>query len=298
MEPATAIQHILEYIDRHIDEPLSIALLAQQAGYSAYHFCRLFRVHCGTSPMEYLRRRRLLLARSALFSQKKILDIALSYGFETASGFSKAFRREFGYSPSLYLAYIQASGRLNNFQGGTIFMEPIIQQKAAFRVAGYGLQTQISDHFSQELAAYWDTYHGENMESRLYAQLCPPKHGEVGICLPSPAEDGSLTYLFGVIVPDFSRVTPDMQVLEVPAATYAVFTTPLVDNIQTADCYQEGPLSLAVKSTWRYIFEQWLPASKYRFDEHGCAFEFYDERCHGEKNAVADLYIPIRDNAE
>lgn len=71
MEPATAIQHILEYIDRHIDEPLSIALLAQQAGYSPYHFCRLFRVHCGTSPMEYLRRRRLLLARSAPFFPEK-----------------------------------------------------------------------------------------------------------------------------------------------------------------------------------------------------------------------------------
>jgi len=50
---------------------------------------------------EYIRNRRLSLAAGDLLStEDKIITIAFKYGYQTAEGFTKAFKRQFGYSPS------------------------------------------------------------------------------------------------------------------------------------------------------------------------------------------------------
>ncbi|MHB9293163.1 putative AraC family transcriptional regulator, mar-sox-rob regulon activator [Hollandina sp. SP2] len=84
---------MLRYIDVNIKEKLNIEKLAARAGFSPYHFCRVFQWEAGYSIMEYVRNRRLFYAASELASGRRIADIALDYGFETHSGFSKAFRR-------------------------------------------------------------------------------------------------------------------------------------------------------------------------------------------------------------
>ncbi len=72
---------------------LIIEEVAAQSGYSLYHFCRVFNLYKGISIMEYIRGRRLSLAAIELFQGRKITEIALDYGFETPSGFTKAFRK-------------------------------------------------------------------------------------------------------------------------------------------------------------------------------------------------------------
>ena len=94
----------IEFIEAHLKEELTVQQLADRVGYSSYHFCRIFSRQQGISPMDYIHKRRLSVARTELTRGRKILDIALEYGYETASGFAKSFRREFGYSPSTYVA--------------------------------------------------------------------------------------------------------------------------------------------------------------------------------------------------
>jgi len=288
------ISKTIQFIETHIKEDLTAEQIAREAGYSVYHFCRIFNAIQGVTVMDYVRLRRLSLARIELLSGKKIIDIAIDYGFETASGFSKSFRKEFGYSPTTFIA------RMSDWDGiqitktiGGFIMNPIIKKMPAFKVAGYGIKTNISSGYMKDIAAYWDTYTGENLESKMYAQLNPPKHGEVGLCVPS-SDNGNVTYLFGVIVDDFIKVTPDMLTVEVPEAEYAVFTTLPVNTSETASTYDEDPLAIAVKETWKYIFEQWLPQSGYCYDENKLDFEFYDERCHGLKDTVMEIYVPIK----
>ena len=96
-----------------------------------------------------------------------------------------------------------------------------------FWVAGYGIDTNVEHGYTKDIAAYWETYTGENMESRMYARLSPPKHGEVGLCVPG--RGGNLTYLFGVMPETLDALAPDMRAVRVPAAQYAVFTTKPVD---------------------------------------------------------------------
>ncbi len=95
MDQYAFLQNILEFIDNHVTEEISVGQLADMAGFSAWHFCRVFQWRTGCSVMGYVRSRRLAFAASELDSGQRILDIALKYGFETHSGFSKAFRRHF-----------------------------------------------------------------------------------------------------------------------------------------------------------------------------------------------------------
>lgn len=286
------IDDTIEFIETHIKEELTAQQLSERVGYSVYHFCRVFALQRNITLMDYVRKRRLSIARTELAKGKKIVDIAVDYGYETASGFAKSFKKEFGYSPSTYAARMRGVDlKVLLTKIGGYIMNPVIVKKEAFKVAGYGIKTNIASTYLKDVAAYWDTYEGENLENKMYKQLNPPKHGEVGICV-SNTGDENVVYLLGVIVEDFGKVTPDMMKVEVPEAEYAVFTTPAVDLTKpSAD--QNDPLADVVKATWKYIFEEWFPNSNYIYDESKMDFEFYDERCHFRSDAVMEIYIPV-----
>lgn len=287
-----ALEQSIHFIELNIKNNLTAEQIADHVGYSVFHFCRVFAINKGVPLMEFVRKKRLLLARADLLKKHSIIEVALDYGFETASGFSKAFRKEFGYSPTTYILRMSSYGMKEIITNiGGIIMNPVIRKKSTFKVAGYGINTNIAESFTKDIAAYWDTYHGENLEAKMYKQLNPPKHGEVGICVPC-SDNGNAIYLLGVIVDDFQKVTPDMMTITVPEAEYAVFTTPPVNNISTLQPYDDL-LSIAVKETWKYIFNEWFPNSDYKFDETRMDFEFYDERCHGSENLVMEIYVPI-----
>ena len=95
------MNRILDYIEEHLEEKLTNAQLADIAGYSEYHFLQLFKAHTGETVMEYICRRRLFRAMDEIVAGGRIIDVAFRYGFESHSAFSRAFKREFGCSPSL-----------------------------------------------------------------------------------------------------------------------------------------------------------------------------------------------------
>lgn len=292
MNYSKSIAECIEYIEENIKMDLTPELIANECGYSVFHFCRIFSISQDITLMEYVKKRRLSLARIDLFNGNRIIDIALEYGFETHNGFSKAFKKEYGFSPTQYVKRINAyySSKLKDKIGGDI-MNPIIVKKPAFKVAGYGIETNVANgNYTKDVASFWSNYDGENLESKMYRILNPPKHGEVGLCVPSDSKNGDAVYLLGVIVDDYTKVTKDMITVDVPEATYAVFTTHPVDTTNDSD---QKEFSIIIKQTWKYIFEEWFKDSEYAFDESKLDFEFYDERCHGRKDTVMDIYVPI-----
>lgn len=286
------IEKCIEFIEDHIKENITIEEVASQSGYSLYHFCRVFSICKGVSVMEYIRGRRLSLAARELFTGRKIIDIALEYGFETPSGFTKAFRKAFGYSPTQYIVRMNGyTDAKTPFEIGGYIMNPIIVKKAAFKVAGYGIKTNITGGtYTKDIASFWSNYNGENLESKMYKILNPAKHGEVGVCVPL-SDDGNAIYLLGIIVDDFSRVEENMLTVEVPEAEYAVFTTTPINTINDKE---QREFAKIIAGTWRYIFEDWFKDSEYVYDESKLDFEFYDERCHHRQDTVMDIYVPIK----
>lgn len=287
-----AIALCIDYIEKNIKNELSPELIANECGYSTFHFSRVFNINKGITLMEYVKKRRLSLAAEDLFDDKKIIDIALEYGFQTHNGLSKAFKKEFGFSPTQYLKRMDRNLEKELIlKFGGDFMKPTIIEKPTFKVAGYGIKTNITNgNYTKDVASFWINYDGENLESKMYQILNPPKHGEVGLCIPSSEDNGEATYMLGVIVNDFNDVTDDMITVEVPEATYAVFSTPPVN---TSTEIENNEFANVIKQTWKYIFEEWFKDSGYVFDETKLDFEYYDERCHPTIGTVMDIYVPV-----
>jgi AraC family transcriptional regulator len=90
-------------IEAHRGCDLTLVHLATETGLSPFHFLRTFETVTGTTPHQYMLRTRLRAAAVRLASeQTKIVDLAFESGFGDVSNFNRAFRAEFGVSPTTY----------------------------------------------------------------------------------------------------------------------------------------------------------------------------------------------------
>ncbi|HEY8026412.1 MAG TPA: AraC family transcriptional regulator [Burkholderiaceae bacterium] len=97
------LNQVFDFIDTNLGGDLSLDRLAEQARFSRYHFLRLFHAWNGEAPHAYVRRRRLEAGASQLlYSSNTITTIANECGFDTADGFSRAFRQYFGVAPLVW----------------------------------------------------------------------------------------------------------------------------------------------------------------------------------------------------
>ncbi len=95
------INDVKQYIREHIDEPLNREVLAAVAGFSVSHFHRIFTAYVGENMAGYVRRVRLERAgRKLRMGAVDITEVALAAGYDTHAAFSKAFKQQFGLSPS------------------------------------------------------------------------------------------------------------------------------------------------------------------------------------------------------
>jgi AraC family transcriptional regulator len=102
-EIAYAVARMQKHIGEHLSEPITLLDLARCAGYSPYHAARIFRDEVGKTPFAYIRALRMTRAALTLRDQdKKVLDVALDFVFDSHEGFTRAFSREFGITPQRY----------------------------------------------------------------------------------------------------------------------------------------------------------------------------------------------------
>lgn len=93
------IQKSIDYIENNLKSEFTVEELSEIAGFSLFHFYRLFRTAVGMPVMQYVARRRLLHGIYEIECGRLMIDVALDYGFSTYAGFYKAFVREFGCTP-------------------------------------------------------------------------------------------------------------------------------------------------------------------------------------------------------
>ena len=256
------------YIDEHLTEDVTPQALAGLFSYSYCHFCHVFRAVNGMAVGAYLRDRRLCRAASELLDGKSVTTAAMDCGFDTHSGFTRAFCRRFGMNPTEY----------RKAKGGRFKMTPEIKRLEAFTAVGYALAPPEGDMDILDNGAYWLGKDFRAVSKEDYAKLTYPGYAEIGAWMHPSDETGEFYYFLGPMTKDKRFIPDGMVALDVPAAEYAVFAVPKADS--------EVGLNENVKKTWKFIFNDWLDGSGYKFDHTAMDFEYYL----GEDTFI---YVPV-----
>lgn len=95
------LQKAIMALHSNFNKPFSLPLLAQRCFVSPYHLCRIFNQHLNMSPLEYLTKLRLKIARQLLEEVGlSVGDVAVLVGYQDWRHFHRLFVRNFGVSPS------------------------------------------------------------------------------------------------------------------------------------------------------------------------------------------------------
>lgn len=98
--PIESFKQLILFIEENIHEMITLEMLEKKSGLSRFQLTRLFLKLTGYSPIDYIRRRKLSKSIPELYNKRKIIDIAMGYGFEYEQSYIRAFRSVYKFSPT------------------------------------------------------------------------------------------------------------------------------------------------------------------------------------------------------
>ncbi|MDQ0428931.1 AraC family transcriptional regulator [Planomicrobium stackebrandtii] len=279
-----SLQRAIDYMEEHMEDPVTIDQIAKQANSSVFHFQRTFSILTDCSVAEYLRRRRLTLAAQELSAtDRKIIDIAYKYGYDTPEAFAKAFRRQHGVTPSearKNLGKLQAFNRLViqvNLKG----VDPMkyrIVEKESFQAVGMKREFSLSNGENMAgIPQMWQELNQAGTSSTIAQLNDGDIKGLLGIC--ADYQDGG-TMDYWIAAESTASVPEGFSRLEVPASKWGVFEV-------------HGAMPDAMPKVWKQIFSEWFPSNQY--ENAGTAeLEVYPEGDPYSEDYVSEIWIPLK----
>ncbi len=258
MDFIKGLQRAIDYMEQHITEPADYAGISRQMNVSPFYFQRIFSVVCGLTPGEYIRNRRLALAGSELFrTDSRVIDVALKYGYDTHDGFTRAFTRFHGATPS---AVRKGKADVKSFaplhisiilKGGTGMNYKIIK-KEAFRVLEKVETHSIVDEANKNtIPEFWSRAKADGTVDTLIDALADGETDILGICYGNtPTDSKTFEYSIAAVCDEDQSAPAGFRIKEIPARTWAVF-----------ECV--GPMPEAIQQTWHKIITEFFPSSDY-----------------------------------
>jgi AraC family transcriptional regulator len=280
------LEDVVDWIEQHIDQPLTLDRIADRAGLSPYHFSRLFTARMGRSVMAHVRGRRLVRGARRLCDQPelKLVDLAFDCGFESQEAFTRAFKRVFGVSPGRFrsgFAVEPIEGQypmtVSTDRPDAVVRLPGLVTMPAFRVAGPA--GQFDEATKAAIPQLWTALVGALPfagQAKSWATY--------GVVSSVDAGEGCFQYLAGVGVEPDCVPPPGFATMALPAATYAVFRITL----------DGSPLHPQVKRAMARVWGELIPASGLEL-AGGPDFELYDGRFDPLKaGSVIDFHVPVK----
>ncbi|UTH76421.1 GyrI-like domain-containing protein [Chromobacterium sp. IIBBL 290-4] len=279
---ARRFARVLDYIDRHLAEPLDIERLSAVAHFSRFHFHRQFSAYCGVSAARYILLQRLRRAsfRLAFQPTQRIIDIAQDCGFDNPESFSRAFRQVFGQSPSGFRRqpdWVGWHAKMRPPVGeGVPNMEVKIVNTADIAVAALehrGPPQRVNDSVARFI------------EWRKASGLSPIASSQTyGIAYDHPDATPPEAFRFDVC---------GSVAGEVPANPQGVIAKTITGGrcavLRHAGSHQR--LGEAV----RWLYRQWLPASGEELRDFPVYFHYLNlSSQEPEHELLTDIYLPLR----
>lgn len=248
-----AVQHMQDYIEEHITEPITLSKLAGTAGYSPWHSARIFKELTGKAPFEYIRSLRLSKAAIRLSDRDvRVVDVALEFVFDSHEGFTRAFSKEFGVTPQDYRRNVLKlklfmPSRIEDYynkskkgednmdektNSSTVFVQ-VIERPGRKLILKRGIKATHYFEYCEELGCdVWDILCG--IKGALYEPI--------GMWLPENLRTPNTSeYAQGVEVPiDYSGDIPDgFEVIDLKPCKMMIFQGQPYDDERFGDAIDE-----------------------------------------------------------
>ncbi|GEN86290.1 AraC family transcriptional regulator [Oceanobacillus sojae] len=281
MDTLDSMNAAIDYIEEHLDKELDYQQAARIACFSEHHFKRMFSFLSGVPLSEYVRRRRLTLAALELRDHnKKVIDVALKYGYQSPDSFSRAFQELHHTLPSTVKharVTLKAYPRIT-FQlsiKGDVEMKYRFVEKNAFKTVGYKeIMHPENGDFNPTL---WNTltdadYRKLQTLEREDTDLSGVLNITVNTCHGPEKSEEALEYYIAVVT---NQPAPnDLAALEISKHLWAVFDA-------------EGKMPDALTNTWSRIYTDWFPTSGYELTEAPEIVKSIDD-------TKTEIWIPVR----
>lgn len=257
------INRVMDTIAENLTADWSLAALADVAGFSPFHFHRVFSTLTGEPLKQFIWRARVERAAALLRAtpDASILDAALACGYESASGFSRAFRKHFGLSPRQWDRQTPLKNSKNgqvldgfpryavenlramaNDDGFTVQLRALPPQRLAYiRVHdSYGSYQRIVGAFEQLMA--WVAARGGDVTRMAVYGMSQDD--------PETTPLKKCRFDWCVAVPNAWRAGEGVSIRAFPACTLAAIHA-------QGDIYR-------MDRAWQYLWRYWLPRSRYQ----------------------------------
>ena len=277
------ISDAVTFIESNINEEITVTDIAKEVHLSPFYFQRGFAMLCGFTVSDYIRSRRLALAGAEVAAtDRKIIDIAVKYGYDSPDSFTKAFTRFHGCTP---ISVRRDGARIKSFapvsikftlEGG-YSMDYRIVEKDAFTVVG--LQRVFK--YDEAMAAVPKLW-GEFQQMAQSKDICPV----YGINTDETMEGDVFEYMIADNYDPAKEVCDGFTTKIIPQFTWAAFTC-------------KGKMPDVMQEVNKQIFSEWLPNCKEYKIAAGYCIEMYEDPTNypngvQDENYHSEIWIPIK----
>ncbi len=267
-------QQSIDHIEQNLSEELDIEEIAAKAALSPFYYQRIFGAMCGMTVGEYIRSRRMTLAAQELTcSDKKVIDIAVKYGYDSPDSFAKAFQRFHGITPAQAKssgASLRSLAPLHikiTLEGGNMLEYKIIE-KAPFTVVGVR-KSFNSETSYKEIPKFWGEWLSDMKGLK----------GMFGLC--SDMDGRNFDYWIADLYEPWKEIPEGCETYQIPGGLWAQFKC-------------KGPLPDSMQSVNTQIWSEWLPALQGYELAGNYSLEFYLPPAKDPADTESYICIPLK----
>lgn len=288
---AEKFNRVFDFIDKNLEQNISLDDLASISNFSKFHFSRIFSAKFGESPFNFISRIRLEKIKAFLLLKptENVSDIAYNFGFNDPAVFSRQFKSHFGLSPTAYRKEKLKDSNKGQiaFQGSKYFCS---EQKR--HIIMKQLKEQKVANLPEMTIAYLQHFGAYRKSGEVYGQLfgkllawagkndllkTDPKSIVIHYDDPTTTPDEKQRMRVCITIPSETNVNGEIGKTTLPSGKYFVGRF----ELKTED----------LEKAWNWIYGEWLPKSGYKPADN-VPFQMYPEE---PKNGdfVIDFCVPI-----
>ena len=284
------VQIGIDYIESNLDFDISLAQVAKEAALSQWHFQRIFKALTNETLKTYIRSRRLSNSLEKLLATNvRIIEIAVSAGFESQESFTRAFKASFNLTPneyrrlgdkSLFLKKLEFDSEYLKHINNNISLKPEIYSQKIMRLVGlktcfFSIDSE-KNNIGEKLPVLWDAF----LERMNEIDNVVPESPCYGVVRQVKDNTDLLEYYAAIAVERIEVIPKDMVSIAIPLSNYAKFT-------------HKGSAK-NIDSTVNYIYSSWLLKSS-KTHTSGPDLEVYDHDYDPVSESSVMYYaIPIK----